>query len=403
MPNYTTSDIRNIALVGHGGAGKTSLVEALLRTMGTIHNTGLIEKKTTVCDFSDEEKERGHSLYNAIVSAEYQQTHLNLIDTPGYPDFLGQTIGSLYGVDMAAVVINAQSGIEVNTRRVFEEAEKAGLGRMVVINKMDAENIDFSALVDGIREMWGTSCVLLNVPVGHGQDFKGVVSTLQVEGDSSGALLDVDEIHNALIESIIEVDEEVMEKYLEGTLPTQEDLSRLIVQAVRAGTLIPIVCCSGKADIGVNELLDAISTCGLSPVDLPRTATKDGDQFQTKPHADGPLVARVFKTRIDPFVQKLSFIRVFSGTLKKDDTVPASSARKGIKTGPLLEVQCKEEWSERKILPSLRNRTRRIQVLGARHHPKHVRATSCHLHNITHSSGLELRRQQLFAAAAHLG
>ena len=342
MASVKVEDIRNVALCGHGSAGKTTLVDRMLVNSGAVNANPSVDDGTSICDFDPEEKEHKYTIEASVCHFEHGGKRFNVIDTPGYPDFLGQTIGSLYGVDMAAVVINAQSGIEVNTRRVFEEAEKAGLGRMVVINKMDAENIDFSALVDGIREMWGTSCVLLNVPVGHGQDFKGVVSTLQVEGDSSGALLDVDEIHNALIESIIEVDEEVMEKYLEGTLPTQEDLSRLIVQAVRAGTLIPIVCCSGKADIGVNELLDAISTCGLSPVDLPRTATKDGDQFQTKPHADGPLVARVFKTRIDPFVQKLSFIRVFSGTLKKDDTVPASSARKGIKTGPLLEVQAEQ-------------------------------------------------------------
>lgn len=336
------SDIRNLAICGHGSSGKTTLVDRMLVKTGAVTANPSVDEGTSICDFDAEEKEHKYTIEASVVHFEHGGKRFNVIDTPGYPDFIGQTIGAFQGVDIAAIAINAQSGIEVNTRRVFEEAGKAGLGRMIVITKMDAENIDFATLIDNIQELWGTSCVLLNVPLGHGADFRGVASTLSVPDDTAGALIDPAEIRDALIESIVEVDEAVMEKYLEGEPPSDEELSRLIVQAIAAGTLVPIVCCAAKPDIGVAELLDAVSHYGPAPADIRRVASKDGDEVELKPEASGPLVARVFKTRIDPFVQKLSFIRIFSGTLKKDETVPASSARKGVKMGPLLEVQAEE-------------------------------------------------------------
>ncbi len=340
MAKAKVEDIRNVAFCGHGSSGKTTLVDKLLVTTGTVKAIPSVDDETSICDFDAEEKHHKYSIEASVVHFHHGGKRFNAIDTPGYPDFIGQTIGTLRGVDTAVIVINAQSGIEVNTRRVFQEAEKAGLGRMIVINKMDAENIDFPALVSAIQEMWGNKCVLLNVPVGHGHDFKGVVSTLQVPDDTAGALLDPKEISGPLVEQIIEADEEAMMVYLEeGTLPSPEQLSQLIVRAVAEGTLVPIVCCSGKTEVGLRELLDAIAMCGLSPGAVRREATKGEEKIDVVPDPSGPLVAQVFKTRIDPFVQKLSFIRVFSGKLKKDDQIAASSARKGVKMGPLLEVQ----------------------------------------------------------------
>ncbi len=237
------------------------------------------------------------------------------------------------------VAVNAHSGIEVNTRRVFKEAQKAGLGRILVITKMDTDNIDFPALIGSIQELWGAGCVLLNVPVGQGADFKGVVSTLHPPDDAAGAIMDPKEINESLIESIVEVNEAVMERYFEGQPPTDEELSRLIIKAVAAGSLVPIVCVSGKEDVGVAELLDAIVTCAPSPGDAIRTGTLNGEEIALTPTPEGPLAALVFKTRIDPFVQKLSFIRVFSGTMHKDQHVEASTARKGVKLGQLLHMQ----------------------------------------------------------------
>lgn len=339
MAKVKIEDIRNVALCGHRSSGKTTLVDRLLVNAGVTNASPSVDEGTSICDFDPEEKHHKYSIEATVTHLEHGSRRFNLIDTPGYPDFIGQAIGVLYGVDTAAIVINAQAGIEVNTRRVFEEAGKAGVGRMIVINKMDAENIDFPALLADIREMWGNACVLLNVPIGHGAEFSGVVSTLAVPENTDGALVDPSEIHEPLIESIIEVDEEVMERYFEGTQPSEQELSSLIVRAVKEGSLIPIVCCSAKNDIGLSELVDAIGTCGLAPTDLSRSATKDGEEVDVQPDPNGPLVGLVFKTRIDPFVQKLSFIRVFSGSLKRDDVVTVTNARKGVKIGPLLDVQ----------------------------------------------------------------
>jgi elongation factor G len=331
--------IRNFCLCGHGSAGKTTIADSLLTLTGAVSGSPSVDNGSSICDFDPDEKHHKYSIESACVHFEHKGKYFNLIDTPGYPDFIGQTICAMHGVDMALIVVNAHSGIEVNTRRTFNEAGKLGLGRMIVINKMDEENIDFPAIIDSIRETWGAQCVLLNVPLGQGADFRGVASTLKVPADTAGALIDPATISEPLIESIIEVDESVMEQYFEGKMPGDEEMSRLIVRAVKEGTFIPIVCCSARTGKGLTELLDAVATCGLSPADLIRNATKDGEEVAVQPDPDGPLVARVFKTRIDPFVQKLSFIRVYSGKLKRDANVHASTARKGIKLGQLFRVQ----------------------------------------------------------------
>ena len=331
--------IRNVVLCGHGSSGKTTLADTFLALTGAVSGNPSVEDGTSICDFDPEEKAHKYSIESATTNFEHGGKSFNVLDTPGYPDFIGQTIGPIAAVENAVIVVNATSGIEVNTRRVFEEAGNCGIGRIIAINKLDSDNIDFDALVGGIQEMWGAKCVLLNVPIGIGADFKGVASTLNVPDDTAGAIVDPKGISEPLIESIIEVDDEVMERYFEGTPPTEKELSTLIVRAVKEGSLIPIVCCSGKENIGVKELLDALGLAGLSPADIHAKAVKDENEFEVTPDPNGPLVARVFRTRIDPFVQKLNFIRIYSGTLKRDDNVPASSARKGVKMGPLLKAQ----------------------------------------------------------------
>jgi elongation factor G len=343
MAKHKVEDIRNIVLCGHGSAGKTTLVDAMLTTTGTLKRQASVDDGTSICDFDEEEKQHKYTIEASLVNFNHAGKLFHVIDTPGYPDFIGQAIGAMRGVDTAAVVINAQSGIEVNTRRVFAEAEKAGLGRMIIINKMDSDNIDFPTLIDNVKEMFGSACVLLNVPLGQGADFRGVASTLSVPDDTDGALIDPSEISESLLESIIEVDEAVMERYFEGEQPTQEELSRLIVQAVAQGSLIPIVCVCGKTETGLSELLDALAMCSLPPDVIARTAANaEGEQVELKADPDGPLVAQVFKTRIDPFVQKLNFIRVFSGTLKENTTIPVVGARKGVKIAQLLHMQANE-------------------------------------------------------------
>jgi elongation factor G len=332
------NDIRNIAVCGHGSAGKTTLVDNLLVKAGAVKGKPSVDDGSSICDFDPEEKHHKHSVEATVVHFDHAGRHFNVIDTPGYPDLIGQTISALRGADTALIVIDAHSGIKVNTRRAWEEAGKAGLARILCITKLDDHNIDFNGLVESIKETFGAGCVLFNAPNGVGADLKNVVDALGPEkGESS--VVDLHAMHERAVETIIEVDDQVMEKYFEGVEPDHDKLAHLTVEAMKQGHITPIVCVSVKQDVGVDELLTHLAEEAFSPADLPRKAKKDGDTITLKADPAAPLAAQVFRTRIDPFVQKLSFIRVFSGTLKRDATLDATDSRKGIKIGALLRVQ----------------------------------------------------------------
>jgi elongation factor G len=342
MAKTNPQDIRNIALCGHGTAGKTTLADRMLTHTGTVNRPASVDEGSSICDFDEEEKHHKYTIEASVIHFNHAGKRFNVIDTPGYPDFIGQAIGALRAVDTACIMINAQSGIAVNTRRTFQEAGKAGIGRIIILNKLDGDNVDYPKLLAAIKQLWGAACVPLNVPIGHGGGFKGVVSTLSPPADAAGALVDPKSINSALVESIIETDEELMMRYLEGDSPSAEEIGRLIVPAIAQGKFIPILCCSSKTGVGVPELLDALAMCALPPDAVKRTATKDGKEIEIKPDPAGPLIAQVFKTRVDPFVQKISYIRMYSGSLAKDATVPASSARKGLKIAQVFQVQAKD-------------------------------------------------------------
>lgn len=344
MADISVSKIRNIALCGHGGVGKTTLLDHLLNFTGAINRPASVDDGTSFCDFDEEEKAHRYTIEAKVTFFQHNGLHFHVLDTPGYRDFIGQVIGALRAVDLAAIVINAQAGIEVNTRRVFQEAEKAGLGRMIILNKLDAENIDFPKVLAQIKETFGDRCVPLNVPIGLGHDFRGVAATLGAKENVPGAVIDPSTISESLMESIVVADEEVLARYFEGQMPSEEEISRLLARAMLDGSLIPIVCISAKTGVGVPELLQVIEQCGLSPDRLTRHARKpDGDEVvELAADPNGPLVAQVFKTRVDPFVQKISYLRVFSGTLKANSTVPVVGERKGIKIAQLFHVQASE-------------------------------------------------------------
>lgn len=332
-------DLRNIAVCGHGSAGKTSLVDHLLVKTGAVKGNPSVDEGNSVCDFDEEEKHHKHSIEAAITHCEHAGKHLNLIDTPGYPDLIGQTIGALRGVDNVLIAVDGHAGIKVNTRRVWKEAGERGLGRILCITKIDDHSVDLPALMEAIHEVFGPQCVLFNVPLGTGDDLKGVASTIDPAAETDGAVMDVGKLNEKAIETIIEIDDEVMEKYFEGKVPSPQQLMELASKGLAAGTLTPVVCVSAKKDIGLKELLDLLVGVALPPSAIERVGTKDGDTVTLKPDPAAPLAAQVFRTRIDPFVQKLSFIRVISGTLKKDDTVATPAERKGMKVAQLLRVQ----------------------------------------------------------------
>jgi elongation factor G len=332
-------DLRNIAVCGHGSAGKTALVDQLLVRTGAVKGNPSVDDGNSICDFDEEEKHHKHSIEAAITHCEHNGKHLNLIDTPGYPDLIGQTIGALRGVDNVLIAIDGHAGIKVNTRRVWKEAGERGLARLLCITKIDDHSVDLASLMDTIAEVFGPQCVLFNVPLGAGDDLKGVASTIAPPKDAAGAVMDLASLHEKAVETIIEADDEVMEKYFEGEMPSPAQLMELSRKGLAAGTLTPVVCVSAKKDIGLAELLDLLADVALPASAIERTGKKNGDTVTLKPDPNAPLAAQVFRTRIDPFVQKLSFIRVISGTLKKDDTIATPAERKGIKVGQLLSVQ----------------------------------------------------------------
>ncbi len=343
MTQSKVQDIRNIAFCGHGSSGKTTLIDTLLTTTGAINRPASVDNGTSICDFDEEEKAHHHSVESTLVHFDHAGKRFNVLDTPGYPDLIGQVIGALSGVDTAAIVIDAHAGIGVNTRRVFHEAGKRGVGRLIVVNKLDTENVDFPALLASIQELFGHACIPFNVPLGHGTGYRGVVSALTPPENADGALVDVVATNEALIEAIIEVDEGVTERYFEGQLPTGDELARLIPEAVAKGNLIPVISVSAKTGAGMPELLDALALCALPPDKIERTGKNQaGEEVVIQCDAAGPLAAQVFKTRIDPFVHKLSFLRIYSGTVKKDDGVHVSGARKAVKLHQLLAVQANE-------------------------------------------------------------
>ena len=329
-----------MALIGHGAVGKTTLADLLLFKSGAATRAGSVDDGSSLLDTDEEAKHHKHSITSTVVHFSHAGKYINVIDTPGYPDFIGQAIGALRAVETAVVVLSASAGIEVNTRRTFNLAGQEGLGRMVVVNKCDLDNLNFERILDSLQETFGAACVPMNLPVGLGSGFSAVVSTLNVPASvPAGAVADPKEWNQPMMDAIVEADESLMERYLEGEQLTPQEISSGLSKAVAAGTLIPVFFTSFKSGVGVPELMDALAEYALSPVELPRKATNAaGQEVTLTPDPNGPLVAEVFKTRIDPFVARMSFSRLFSGTLKKDMSVHAHGA-KAIKVPQLLEMQ----------------------------------------------------------------
>ena len=340
MSKYQVQDIRNVALIGHGATGKTTLADLMLFKAGVASRAGSVDDGSSLLDIDDEEKDRKSSISSSFVHFEHAKKRINLVDTPGYPDFVGQMIGALSAVETAVITISAAAGIEVNTRRAFAESGKAGVGRMIVLNKCDADNVNFGERIAAIQEVFGQACIPLNVPVGLGEAFSGVVNTLNVpENVPDGVIVDPAEVNQTLMDAIVEADEELMMRFLDGEELSSDEVADGVTKAIAAGTLIPIFCTSARSDIGVSEVMDALANFAPPPNDIPRIAQKGEDEATLDPSPDAPLVVRVFKTRIDPFVSKMSYLRVYSGKLAKDSTVKCVRTDKAVKISQLFEVQ----------------------------------------------------------------
>jgi elongation factor G len=345
MPTYTTGDIRNIALLGHASSGKTLLAERLLHDTGVIGAMGEVSRGSTVCDFDPLEKLHQHSLESALVSFDHDAKHINLIDTPGYPDFIGRALSILPAVEAAAVVIDARAGIGMSSGRLMRAAAKFGLCRMIIVNKIDASDINLPVLMEQITESFGAECLPINLPVGGGT---GVVDVFFNSGDAEPDFSSVADAHTQLVDQVVEVDEELMELYLEqGEELDSEKLHDAFEKALREGHVIPVCFVSAETGAGVEQLLQVITKVMPSPSEgnpPPFLAgnAENAEQIVVEPDPGKHVLAHVFKVTIDNFVGKLGVFRVHQGTITKDSQLLIGDSRKPFKVAHLFKVQGKE-------------------------------------------------------------
>ena len=336
MAKYTTSDIRNIALVGHQSAGKTSLADAILHVTGQTNRLGDVNTKTSSMDFMEEEKTRACSIDSALLSAEVKGKQINVIDTPGAPDFAGPAIGALAGVETAVCVVSATAGIEVNTRRMMERAKAYGLGRVIIINKIDS-NLDLAELIGGIQEMFGDECQPMNLPTDKGSK----VIDCFANSDGSADFSSVADAHTTLIERVVEADEALMEEYLEKGEIDPAKLSDVMGKAISEGAFVPILFAGARDEVGVNEFLDFVADYCPSPLDgMKRTLISGDAEAILEPDVSGQFVGQVFKVFADPKSNiKYSVCRIHAGSIKSDSSVHVGDERKATRPGQLYKLR----------------------------------------------------------------
>jgi elongation factor G len=353
MP-YATADIRNIAFVGQAGAGKTLLAEALLAQSGAIRAKGSLERGTTVCDFDPQEKAQQHSLDAAICGFESDGRRVNIIDTPGYPDFLGRSLVALEAVETAVIVVNATNGVEPMTQRMMEFARARRLCRLIVVNKIDSREARTQQVLEEIREAFGRNCLPLNLPADGGQS---VVDCFFQPHGKAADFSSVDEAHTEIIDQVVEVDEKLMELYLEqGEELSPEQLHDPFEQALREDHLVPICFCSAETGAGIPELMDVLLRLMPNPAEgnPPPFLKGEGpaaERVKVSPDPAKHVIGHVFKISIDPFVGKLGIFRVHQGTVRAGAQLFVGDARKPVKIAHIYQLQGKEHVEIPEAIP----------------------------------------------------
>jgi elongation factor G len=359
MAHKPADRIRNAALIGHRGSGKTSLHEALLFEAGVVNRLGRVEDGSTVSDFEPDEQEREMSIGATVASFEYDGRKINLIDTPGEPSFIADTVGALRVVDAAVVVVNAVMGVEVHTERLWERADKEGLARLVFISMLDRERADFFRTLESLQSAFGNHVVATEIPIGFEHDVKGVIDLIDMKafiahGEGRGAAAEQEipedlqdqaqEYREKLMDEVAENSDELMERYLDGEEIDHQEIVTVLKQGVTAGRIFPVACGVATKNLGTSRLLEALVE------DLPSPAMRgsvtaldgEGEEIDIAPDEDGELIAYVFKTLADPYAGRLNLFRVYSGVLKGDSQVTNVSRRAKERVGQLLVSQGKE-------------------------------------------------------------
>ncbi|HZK09585.1 MAG TPA: elongation factor G [Clostridia bacterium] len=360
MKQYASDKIRNVTLLGHGGSGKTSLLEAILFDKKVTDRLGSVDDGTSVGDYSKEEIQRQFTIGTSIIPMEWAEGKINFLDTPGYFDFVGETIGALSISGGAVIVIDASSGIEVGTEKAWNYTQQRNMPRILFINKMDKENINYVELMEKLKASFGMKIAPFVVPIGDGEEFKGYVNVIDmvgriIEGDK---VLDAEipeeikdrvaTVREMLIESVAESDEELLEKYFEGEEFTEEEIRQGLRQGVLNGEVVPVVVGSASKQVGITMILDTIAD--YLPTSLEARggqvkAFKEGteEEIEIAVDPDGPFSAQVFKTVVDPFIGKISLFKVISGSLKKDMEVYNTNKESNERIGHVFYLRGKEQ------------------------------------------------------------
>ncbi|HMG40726.1 MAG TPA: elongation factor G [Acidimicrobiales bacterium] len=362
MKSYSTAQIRNVALVGHGGSGKTSLAEALLHRAGVISRMGRVEDGTTTCDFDPEERQRGLSLQLAVAPFEWHDHKVNLIDTPGYADFVGEVAAALRVADLAVFVVSAVEGVEVQTEVVWRIAAELGLPRMVFVNKLDRERASFDRTLAQLRDRLGAGIAPLELPIGEEAGFRGIADLLTdrahlyengipTEADIPDEMEQLEhEVHESLVEGIVVADDDLLERYLEGDVPSVAELEHTLHDGIAAATVFPVIVGSATAEIGIDRLADFLVEIGPSPLDRPVTVSAGDTEVEVQPDANGNPLAFVFKTVADAYVGQISLFRVLSGTIEPDDHLLNTRSSNDERLHGLLCVRGKEQEPAKRLV-----------------------------------------------------
>jgi elongation factor G len=361
--------IRNVAVIAGGGAGKTSLVEAILYDTKAIERLGSVDTESTTTDFEPEEINRKFSISSASAFCDWKGNRINLVDTPGFINFLEDTKCCLGAVDGAVVVVGARVGVKAETGKVWQYADENNLPRVIFINKMEKDNASFQTAVEGIEKSFRASLVQLTVPMGEGPSFSGVIDLLKMKAltfkdgkPEEGEIPDeykeyADESRKQLIEKVAESDDDLLEKYLEGTDPTEDEINKGIKAGTLARTIVPVLCGSATANIGIQPLLDTIITCLPSPLESAALSpviakdTKTDEEREIQPAADQPVSLKVFKTIADPFAGKLTIFRVYSGILKSDSNLINATKDRKEKMGNMFYLNGKKQVPVKEVGP----------------------------------------------------
>jgi elongation factor G len=354
MHQYTPDNIRNVVLLSHSGAGKTSLSEAMLYNTGAITRLGKVEQGNTTSDYDPDEVKRKISLYLSLLPCEWQGMKINLMDAPGYPDFVGEVKAGIRVADAAIFIVCAASGVEVGTELNWSYADEKNLTRMIFVNKINRENADFFRVVEMIREKFGNQCLPLAISIGAQDKFEGIVDLITMkayrkdkEGDVPEALKDkAAEWREKLVESVAETDDELISKYLEGTALTEDEIRKGLRAAVIQRKIVPILVGSATENAAINTVLDTVCKYLPSPKDIGNVTAQNVQSKQDEAisaDSSGPLAALVFKTSADPYVGKLTYFRVYSGTMQSDSQVWNASKQTQERVGQLYMLRGKTQ------------------------------------------------------------